>query len=431
MKLVGFFRKKYKINQLVDKTISTVEEEDIEKAKEHFLEMMENNPQLRKELLTRLGVRVNEDEQTPNELLDGIALGITKNKEIPDSVLDETVSDKLTDEGIKDLILNGNMTFFRQNLLADQIQDNVLKEKMRKLIEERRVKSQTIGERKKEYEDYEKLTKIYKGCTDVADWDIVNNIKMLDVNEQDKRSQQLIRKIVAKKMADNYSKFGTSAISAFSYLISVEDMFAENIPQLVESEWNVLQQKKGHYAESNYRYTQRNLRRNLLEHIAKKSINAYLDTGRFSVPQSQMMHQITTQEENDFIRTLEKELKVTLSRVQLKDVHSQIRGIIGVNDKIEKFEENLLDMSNDQLDKYLKVCTEILNNDSFKSTIEMLQNSGVMSQLENMSPENREKAIQGFSNVLEHRNQVKNTYKVASTSPKIKGNSDITKGEGR
>lgn len=51
-------------------------------------------------------------------------------------------------------------------------------------------------------------------------------------------------------MADNYSKFGTSAISAFSYLISVEDMFAENIPQLVESEWNVLQQKKGHYAES-------------------------------------------------------------------------------------------------------------------------------------------------------------------------------------
>lgn len=37
-------------------------------------------------------------------------------------------------------------------------------------------------------------------------------------------------------------------------------MFAENIPQLVESEWNVLQQKKGHYAESNYRYTQRNLR---------------------------------------------------------------------------------------------------------------------------------------------------------------------------
>lgn len=232
-------------------------------------------------------------------------------------------------------------------------------------------------------------------------------------------------------MADNYSKFGTSAISAFSYLISVEDMFAENIPQLVESEWNVLQQKKGHYAESNYRYTQRNLRRNLLEHIAKKSINAYLETGRFSVPQSQMMHQITTQEENDFIRTLEKELKVTLSRVQLKDVHAQIRGIIGVNDKIEKFEENLLDMSNDQLDKYLKVCTEILNNDSFKSTIEMLQNSGVMSQLENMSPENRKKAIQGFSNVLEHRNQVKNTYKVAPTSPKIKGNSDIAKGEGR
>lgn len=111
MKLVGFLRKKYKINQLVDKTISTVEEEDIEKAKEHFLEMMENNPRLREELLTKLGVRVHEDEQTPNELLDGIALGITKNKEIPDSVLDETVSDKLTDEGIKDLILNGNMTF--------------------------------------------------------------------------------------------------------------------------------------------------------------------------------------------------------------------------------------------------------------------------------------------------------------------------------
>lgn len=83
-----------------------------------------------------------------------------------------------------------------------------------------------------------------------------------------------------------------------------------------------------------YRYTQRNLRRNLLEHIAKKSINAYLDSQVVLVfLQSQMMHQITTQEENDFITTLEKELKVTLSRVQLKDVHAQIRGIIGVNDK--------------------------------------------------------------------------------------------------
>ena len=430
MKLVGFLRKKYKINQLVDKTISTVEEEDIEKAKEHFLEMMENNPRLREELLTKLGVRVNEDEQTPNELLDGIALGITKNKEIPDSVLDETVSDKLTDDGIKDLILNGNMTFFRQNLLVNKIQDNELKEKMKELIEERRIKSQTIEERKKEQGDCEKLVEIYKNCSDLTDWDIVNNIKDINVNEQDKKSQQLLRKIIAKKIADNYSKFGTSTISTFSYLIPVEDMFAENIPELVENEWN-MQKRQGNYAESNYNYTQRSLRGTLLEHIAKKSINSYLETGRFSVPQSEMMHKITSQEENNFIKTLEKELNDNLSRVQLKDVHAQIRGIIGVNDKIEKFEENLLDMSSGQLDRYLKICTEILNNDSFRSTVQMLQKSGVMNQLEKMSTEDRKKAVQGFANVLEHRNQVKSTYKVAPTSPKIKGNSDITNGEGR
>ena len=144
-----------------------------------------------------------------------------------------------------------------------------------------------------------------------------------------------------------------------------------------------------------------------------------------------MMHKITSQEENNFIKTLEKELNVNLSRVQLKDVHAQIRGIIGVNDKIEKFEENLLDMSSGQLDRYLKICTEILNNDSFRSTVQMLQKSGVMNQLEKMSTEDRKKAVQGFANVLEHRNQVKSTYKVAPTSPKIKGNSDITNGEGR
>ena len=88
-------------------------------------------------------------------------------------------------------------------------------------------------------------------------------------------------------------------------------------------------------------------------------------------------------------------------------------------------------MSSGQLDRYLKICTEILNNDSFRSTVQMLQKSGVMNQLEKMSTEDRKKAVQGFANVLEHRNQVKSTYKVAPTSPKIKGNSDITNGEGR
>ena len=109
MKLINkILGKNNKVEQMVREAINVAEDEDIYKAKEKFLSMLEKHPEIRKDLLMELGVRIDDDEQAPNEFLDKVALEITKSKEIPDSVLDDTVSDKLTDEGIKELILDKN-----------------------------------------------------------------------------------------------------------------------------------------------------------------------------------------------------------------------------------------------------------------------------------------------------------------------------------
>ena len=144
MKLINkILGKNNKVEQMVREAINIAEDEDIYKAKEKFLSMLEKHPEIRKDLLMELGVRIDDDEQAPNEFLDKVALEITKSKEIPDSVLDDTVSDKLTDEGIKELILKGNMAIFRQELLSEKIQNLDLKKEMQILIEKRREKNQT------------------------------------------------------------------------------------------------------------------------------------------------------------------------------------------------------------------------------------------------------------------------------------------------
>lgn len=433
MKLLDrVLRKNSRIEQMVSEAINVAEDEDIYKAKVTFLSMLEKHPEIRKELLLELGVRVDDDEQAPNEFLDKVALEITQNKEIPDSVLDDTVSDKLTDDGIKNLILKGNMAIFRQELLAKKIQDVKLQEEMQTLIEKRREKNQTEEEKKKEKEDYEKLGEVYDSCQDLAELDIIEKIRNLKINPQDKKSKNRIEKIIAKKMANNYFNFGTTTIPTLSKLMPVEEMFAESMPILVETEWQKILREKPD-RKSNYQYAQGDLQKKLLKHIANKSVSAYLETGRFSIPQSQKMHELTKEEENDFIKSIEKELGTKLSRMQLKDVHAQVRGIIGINDTIEKFEENLVDIPKERLEKFLDFCTELLNDDSLRGTFEMLQTSGVAKKLKVISPEQRKDIIQGFATVLDHREeQVKNTYQVASVSPKIKKNSAINqKEEGR
>ena len=233
-------------------------------------------------------------------------------------------------------------------------------------------------------------------------------------------------------MASNYFDFGTTTIPTLSKLMPVEEMFAENMPELVEIEWKE-KKKESLDKESSYQYTQKDLQNKLLKHIANKSVSAYLETGRFSIPQSQKMRELSKEEENKFIQSIEKELGTKLSRMQLKDVHAQVRGIIGINDTIEKFEENLVDIPKERLEKFLNFCTELLNDDSLRNTFEMLQTSGVAKKLKLISPEQRKDIIQGFATVLDHREeQVKNTYQVASVSPKIKKNSAINqKEEGR
>ena len=421
MKLLDrVLRKNSRIEQMVSEAINVAEDEDIYKAKVTFLSMLEKHPEIRKELLLELGVRVDDDEQAPNEFLDKVALEITQNKEIPDSVLDDTVSDKLTDDGIKNLILKGNMAIFRQELLAKKIQDVKLQEEMQTLIEKRREKNQTEEEKKKEKEDYEKLGEVYDSCQDLAELDIIEKIRNLKINPQDKKSKNRIEKIIAKKMANNYFNFGTTTIPTLSKLMPVEEMFAESMPILVETEWQKILREKPD-RKSNYQYAQGDLQKKLLKHIANKSVSAYLETGRFSIPQSQKMYELTKEEESDFIKSIEKELGSKLSRMQLKDVHAQVRGIIGINDTIEKFEENLVDIPKERLEKFLDFCTELLNDDSLRGTFEMLQTSGVAKKLKVISPEQRKDIIQGFATVLDHREeQVKNTYQVAPVSPKIK-----------
>lgn len=163
-----------------------------------------------------LNTMLKEDE-VPNEYV------IDSAKELPDSTLTMiTEEDEIPIDDRKQLVSAMDNESIRKEQL-EKLKSEEEKRKKRALQKERKMLQKIYNECDKETTDSDLVLKID---------DALNNIKHLSEQEINKSKA----KIIAKKIAQNYKRFGYSNLKFLSQAMSVREMMNAGIINLVEEE---------------------------------------------------------------------------------------------------------------------------------------------------------------------------------------------------
>ncbi len=152
-----------------------------------------------------------EDEEIDNEPVKGIA------KQLPDKEIDKLIS-------TSDIPLKEKYEIVKEGIEDPELQDAKLEE----LDEEKENERKEEEEKRKKIEKniIEKLNIIYDNCNlRQGDNDVVKEIsKVVGMNPNTTEIKKLEKEIIAKKMAYNYARFGTTIISSFTGIIPAIEM---------------------------------------------------------------------------------------------------------------------------------------------------------------------------------------------------------------
>ena len=80
-------------------------------------------------------------------------------------------------------------------------------------------------------------------------------ILKLNLDMSSERIKQKIYQILARRMANNYMRFGDTSLSQFSCIVQPEDLFADNFETIVEQEYD--KKTKKEKEESKFKFSKK------------------------------------------------------------------------------------------------------------------------------------------------------------------------------
>lgn len=362
MGIKDFFRRR-RIEKIAGDTLDNANDaESLQKATDVIIRALKKHPEMKGELLSKIGMQIDGDNEIPNTLMDEVAKGITNTEGIPNQIISRKgVIDALTDDGITTIIQEGNIDQNLQNNLADSITDINKRQKVKKEI------TKNI------------LSELYNECGNLKDADLITKIKELQLNQSNMHTKNRITNIIARQMAYNYIKFNGIIFSRFDEILSVEEMFSLNFPVIIEKiiieDLNEEKLKKIPKDFNEGEGFVKKWRKKLLEDVADKIARRYTDTGIWNVPNSEEMRKISEEEEQFLLNTIENKLEnltgLKLTSKSLLDIRSQIRGKSNVNSIIDTMTklglfDLLLNMPTEEANKLIKVFTIFTRNKSHR-----------------------------------------------------------------
>lgn len=212
------------------------------------------------------------------------------------------------------------------------------------------------------------LTRIYCKCGNYSSDELLiealNNIG-IDGKKHEKNDEieMWIRKIISKKMAINFNKYGFSKVFVFSNYYSPEQMIEMNFSKDVISEYDKLKSERNAIEESDVTNT-------ILEAISTNVAKNYQETGRYIIPQIKNLNNISEEEEEKFIHNIASKSKRKLSESEIRNIKSQIGG-------------------------------KARNEENDESVFNQLVDSGIVDLMEGLSDEERNGAIKVIKESLE------------------------------
>ncbi len=365
------------------------EEHPIDDTVEEIMQIFKDNPNPEK--VREILKSILEKKDIPNRIFEKAATKISNEEEIPDSVITDVVKNSetnISDESINRIIEEGNIDVKERINLMHNVEN--------KDIIEERVENE--------------LKILYRVCKDKRDDEVLERInelrEILQNNKMNPEIENLIKQVVAKKMAENYysdiSK-GTN-VYTLSKIIPVEDMLENDLPSTVENEYQKIEENR---QKKEGRFNKKGLKKQILVEMAKNIAYKYDETGIFIVPQSKNMKEIYKDEEETFIKAIQTYSRKQLSKQEVIEIDEQIRG----NSNNVQIKENLLinlikKIPEKDKNKMIDTISKILSNNENLETISMMQEEGFIDKLNIIPSEKRKKTIEIMGKVVSKRKDI-------------------------
>ena len=281
------------------------EEGDTSRAVDEVVQYVNNHPDEASEILQTI---LNK-KGISNDVFKEAAIRMSKVGNIPNTAIVDAVKESdvnVPDNIVSSMINEGDFGTGTTGQLLEQIND----------------------EKVKQLNILRTLDDIYCKCDKYqSDEKLLDSLRDIGLNgkgkEQDTEVNMWIRKIISKRMASNFSKFGFSKIFVFSDYYSPEKMIEMDFSKDVMKEYDKLKVKgeKKNIEESDVVDA-------VLDAVSTNVAKNYQETGSYIIPQIKNLNEISEGEEEKFIHHIASKSKRELTKAEINNIKNQIHGKI-------------------------------------------------------------------------------------------------------
>ena len=302
-KFLSMFNSKNKVIKTKRQLLKGLPEEgDTSKAVDEVIQYVRSHPNEASDILQTI---LNKDEISNDVFKEAsIRLPDEFNTAIVDAVKESDVD--VPDNMLSGILYEGQFGTETTGQLIKQMNDKEVKQ--RNIL-------RTLNEIYCKCDEYQSDEKLLEALRDIG----INGKS----KEQDTEVNMWVRKIISKRMANNFSKFGFSKIFVFSDYYSPEKMIEMDFPKDVIKEYDKLKVKdeKKNIEESDVVDA-------VLDAVSTNVAKNYQETGSYIIPQIKNLNEISEGEEEKFIHHIASKSKRELTKAEINNIKNQIHGKI-------------------------------------------------------------------------------------------------------
>ena len=370
-----------------------IRQKAIELTAKRILQIFKDSPRYM-QYVQDIARNLAEESELPTEVVVEMIKGTIEQKELPNSIAEEMAQILPDEEIVSAIESDDNLKLKHKEVLAAGIGDKETRLEVEKDI-------RTQKEIAEEQRTLSTLKELYENCENIPERILTDKIKGLSIQEKTESIQKILDKIVARKIADDYSKFGSTMLDTLKNIVSVEDMYEYHIADLAQEEY---QDKISRGIQTEKSYNKRDFEDNLLKHMAGDIARKFFATSKYIIPPLKRFRSIEKREKDLFLSEIQKETSKTLTKMQISDIEGQMQGIIGTNADIEELAEKLFETPKKKAKNIINVAEKMTSEDDRNyNTVISLQESGLLETLAKMPREKREKYIGAFSRFMQDR----------------------------
>ena len=344
------------------------------------------NSEHKNETAERILRAVIDEENLPDIVSQQLSVAISQSKVVSDSVIPTAIENSesnVPDEVINGIIEEGDVNLAERFRLLKNFDDEGLLED--------RVKSE--------------VEILYRSCKDKKDSEVTRRLMELqsiaDEGAGDIDFTPYAERIISKKIAENYYNdlYRTSMTFAFSQVVPYSTMFADGVAEMAAEEFKAIEEQRG---EKPGRYKVGECRRQFLKEIAKVVGQRYRETKGYVIPRSESMKNISQEEEDFFLKTIQWASGSEFSKKERRYVTEQIRGVIRSDSTRAMLIIAALKEMTD-LDDGVERVTNILTNKANVEVLLAMEENGLLKRLSLLPQEKRVQALEMIETAFSKR----------------------------